>query len=43
MSSELQQIIEEAWEERAKLSPGEAPARIGEAVAHVAGQSPAPG
>jgi len=28
-------IIEQAWEERAKLSPGSAPARIGEAVAWV--------
>ena len=33
--NELQQIIEEAWEDRAKLSPGTAPARFGDAVAHV--------
>ncbi len=31
---ELQKIIEDAWEQRAGLSPGVAPARIGEAVAH---------
>lgn len=35
---ELQQLIEEAWEQRAALKPGEAPARIGEAVAHVLGE-----
>ena len=35
---ELQQTIEEAWEDRAKLSPGAAPARIGDAVAHVLGE-----
>ena len=28
-------IIEQAWEDRAKLSPGSAPAKIGEAVAQV--------
>src|SRR4051812_20839438 len=33
--NELQNVIEQAWEDRAKLSPGAAPARIGEAVAHV--------
>jgi 2,3,4,5-tetrahydropyridine-2-carboxylate N-succinyltransferase len=33
--NELQPIIEQAWEDRAKLSPGTAPARIGEAVAQV--------
>ncbi len=33
--NELQTIIEQAWEDRAKLSPGTAPARIGEAVAQV--------
>jgi len=32
---ELQDIIEQAWEDRAGLSPGSAPARIGEAVARV--------
>ncbi len=30
--SELQTIIEQAWEKRAELSPGVAPARIGEVV-----------
>jgi 2,3,4,5-tetrahydropyridine-2,6-dicarboxylate N-succinyltransferase len=32
--NELQKTIEDAWEKRAELSPGTAPARIGEAVAH---------
>ncbi len=32
---ELQTLIEQAWENRAQLAPGSAPARIGEAVAHV--------
>ena len=36
--SELQQIIEQAWEDRASLSPGAAPARIGDAVNHVLGE-----
>jgi len=36
--NELQQIIEQAWEVRASLSPGAAPARIGDAVAHVLGE-----
>jgi 2,3,4,5-tetrahydropyridine-2-carboxylate N-succinyltransferase len=31
---ELQQIIEQAWEDRASLQPNIAPARIGDAVAH---------
>jgi len=35
---ELQQIIEKAWEERATLQPGKAPAKIGEAVAKVIGE-----
>jgi 2,3,4,5-tetrahydropyridine-2-carboxylate N-succinyltransferase len=35
MTQELQTIIETAWEDRASLSPGAAPARIGEAVDHV--------
>ncbi len=35
MSQELQTLIETAWEDRASLSPGSAPARIGEAVDHV--------
>ena len=34
---ELQKIIEAAWEDRASLKPGEAPAKIGEAVAHILG------
>ena len=32
---ELQQLIEQAWEKRAELQPGNAPARIGEAVASI--------
>ncbi|WIM06445.1 MAG: 2,3,4,5-tetrahydropyridine-2,6-dicarboxylate N-succinyltransferase [Candidatus Nitricoxidivorans perseverans] len=32
---ELQQTIDQAWEDRASLQPGAAPARIGEAVAHI--------
>ncbi|MCK9382693.1 MAG: 2,3,4,5-tetrahydropyridine-2,6-dicarboxylate N-succinyltransferase [Sulfuritalea sp.] len=36
--NELQQIIEQAWEDRANLSPGAAPARIGDAVTHVLGE-----
>ncbi|GBG03561.1 2,3,4,5-tetrahydropyridine-2,6-dicarboxylate N-succinyltransferase [Azospira sp. I13] len=32
---ELQQIIEDAWENRTSLQPGSAPAKIGEAVDHV--------
>jgi len=35
MSQELQQLIEQAWENRAELSPKVAPAKIGEAVDHV--------
>ncbi|HEY3432735.1 MAG TPA: 2,3,4,5-tetrahydropyridine-2,6-dicarboxylate N-succinyltransferase [Rhodocyclaceae bacterium] len=38
MTQELQQIIEQAWEDRAKLSPGTAPAKIGEAVTHILGE-----
>ncbi|HEY6896999.1 MAG TPA: 2,3,4,5-tetrahydropyridine-2,6-dicarboxylate N-succinyltransferase [Rhodocyclaceae bacterium] len=33
--NELQQIIEQAWEDRTNLTPGNAPARIGEAVDHI--------
>jgi 2,3,4,5-tetrahydropyridine-2-carboxylate N-succinyltransferase len=33
--NELQVIIDEAWERRADLSPGSAPARVGEAVEQV--------
>ena len=33
----IQQIIEKAWEDRAALQPGSAPAAIGEAVAEVLG------
>jgi 2,3,4,5-tetrahydropyridine-2,6-dicarboxylate N-succinyltransferase len=32
---ELQNIIDEAWEDRARIAPGSAPAKIGEAVEHV--------
>src|SRR5260370_30898383 len=32
---ELRNTIERAWEDRAKLSPGSAPAKVGEAVARV--------
>jgi 2,3,4,5-tetrahydropyridine-2-carboxylate N-succinyltransferase len=32
---ELQTIIDQAWEERTHLKPGNAPERIGEAVAHI--------
>ncbi|GAB2180742.1 2,3,4,5-tetrahydropyridine-2,6-dicarboxylate N-succinyltransferase [Denitratisoma sp. agr-D3] len=35
MSQELQQIIEQAWEDRANLKPGSAPAKVGEAVDHI--------
>ena len=33
--NELQKTIEDAWEIRTELSPGTAPARIGEAVTHI--------
>ena len=33
--SDVQKTIDQAWEDRAQLSPGTAPAKIGEAVAHV--------
>jgi 2,3,4,5-tetrahydropyridine-2,6-dicarboxylate N-succinyltransferase len=33
--NELRKIIEDAWEDRAKLAPGTAPARVGEAVGQV--------
>ena len=32
---DLQNIIEQSWEDRASLQPGKAPARIGDAVNHV--------
>ena len=32
---ELQTLIEQAWENRANLKPGTAPARVGEAVQHI--------
>jgi 2,3,4,5-tetrahydropyridine-2-carboxylate N-succinyltransferase len=32
---QLEQTINEAWEKRTELAPGKAPAKIGEAVAHV--------
>jgi 2,3,4,5-tetrahydropyridine-2-carboxylate N-succinyltransferase len=34
----IQQIIEEAWEIRSSLQPGQAPQGIGEAVAEVLGR-----
>ena len=34
---ELEQLIDSAWEDRANLKPGTAPARIGEAVKHIIG------
>jgi len=34
-TQKLQSIIDQAWEERAQLAPGSAPAKIGEAVAQV--------
>ena len=37
--SELQQIIEQAWETRTELQPGTAPARVGEAAVDALGQS----
>jgi 2,3,4,5-tetrahydropyridine-2,6-dicarboxylate N-succinyltransferase len=36
--NDLQPIIEQAWEDRANLKPGTAPAHVGEAVAHVLGE-----
>ncbi len=36
--SQLQQTIEQAWEDRASLSPAAAPAAIREAVATVLGE-----
>ena len=33
--SELQSVIEQAWEKRAELKPGSAPARVGDAVGRV--------
>jgi len=35
MSQELQQLIDQAWEDRASFSPKSAPAQVREAVAHV--------
>ncbi|MBE7459745.1 MAG: 2,3,4,5-tetrahydropyridine-2,6-dicarboxylate N-succinyltransferase [Burkholderiales bacterium] len=35
---DFQQIIEQAWEDRASLQPGKAPAKVGEAVEFVLGQ-----
>ena len=35
---ELQQLIEQAWETRADLKPGNAPAKIGEAVDIILGE-----
>jgi len=33
--SDFESIINEAWEKRTELSPGKAPAKVGEAVSHV--------
>ena len=33
--SDLQTLIDQAWEDRANLKPGSAPARVGEAVDHI--------
>ena len=33
--SDIQQIIEQAWEDRTNLKPGSAPAKVGEAVDHI--------
>ena len=33
--SDIQQIIEQAWDDRANLKPGSAPAKVGEAVDHI--------
>jgi len=38
MTQQLQQIIDQAWEERASISPSAAPAAVREAVAHVIDQ-----
>ncbi|HQR03377.1 MAG: 2,3,4,5-tetrahydropyridine-2,6-dicarboxylate N-succinyltransferase [Proteobacteria bacterium] len=38
MTQELQKIIEDAWEIRTEISPGTAPARIGQAVAQILGE-----
>jgi 2,3,4,5-tetrahydropyridine-2-carboxylate N-succinyltransferase len=35
---ELQTLIDQAWEDRANLKPGSAPARVGEAVQHILGE-----
>ena len=35
---ELEQLIDAAWEDRANLKPGTAPAKIGEAVNHIIGE-----
>ena len=36
--TELKEIIEQSWENRAELKPGSAPAKIGEAVSHIVNQ-----
>ena len=38
MTQQLQQIIDQAWEDRANFSPKSAPADVRDAVAHVLGQ-----
>ena len=36
--NELQQVIEQAWEDRANIKPSSAPAKVGDAVSHVLGE-----
>ena len=38
MTQQLQSLIDQAWEDRANLSPKAAPADVREAVANVIGQ-----
>ena len=38
MTQQLQSLIDQAWEDRANLSPKSAPADVREAVANVIGQ-----
>ncbi|RYF70754.1 MAG: 2,3,4,5-tetrahydropyridine-2,6-dicarboxylate N-succinyltransferase, partial [Comamonadaceae bacterium] len=38
MTQQLQQTIDAAWEDRANLSPSQAPAEVREAVDHVIGE-----
>ena len=38
MTQQFQQTIDAAWEDRANLKPGSAPAKVGEAVQHILGE-----